>query len=112
MVVLYGRAGRLTTKNGGFRPGQESQWTPIMCGDTSFSGVPLWYAHWDRLPGFVDWHSHGIGPFGGWKAPVMKQYSGSQRLCGVSVDLDYRASSSTALKTDDASLRHATESSH
>jgi hypothetical protein len=28
MVVLYGRAGRLTTKNGGFWPGQWAELTP------------------------------------------------------------------------------------
>ena len=98
---MYGRAGRLTTKNGGFRPGQESQWTPIMCGDASFSGVPLWYAHWDDKPDFGDFHSKGIGPFGGWSLPVMKQYKGSTQMCNVNVDLDYRRPA----KTDDQTAK-------
>ena len=29
----------------------QSQWTPIMCGDKSFSDVPLWYAHRDQQAG-------------------------------------------------------------
>jgi hypothetical protein len=67
-----------------------SQWTPIMCGDKSFGKVPLWYAHWDQNADFADWNEAAIGPFGGWETPTMKQYSGSKRVCGVNVDLDYR----------------------
>ncbi len=68
----------------------ESQWKPIMCGDEGFSSVPLWYAHWDNRPNFDDFHDVGIGPFGGWVKPEMKQYHGSVRTCGVNVDLNYR----------------------
>lgn len=68
----------------------ESQWAPIMCGDEGFSDVPLWYAHWDGQPSFADYHQAGIGPFGGWSKPEMKQYHGSARTCGVNADLNYR----------------------
>jgi hypothetical protein len=39
MELLYGRAGRLTTKNGGFRPGQRRRWAwPSSCRRTAGAG--------------------------------------------------------------------------
>ena len=49
----------------------------------------LWYAHYDGVPGAGD-----FSPFGGWTAPVRKQFMGTQRdFCGVrQVDLDWAPS--------------------
>ena len=80
----------------------ESQWKPIMCGDATFSSIPLWYAHWDEKPDFDDFHEAGIGPFGGWSKPTMKQYHGSVRACGVNVDLNYRPHKSDDQAQSDA----------
>eukprot|EP01094_Clydonella_sp_ATCC50884_P005210 TRINITY_DN14179_c0_g1_i1.p2 TRINITY_DN14179_c0_g1~~TRINITY_DN14179_c0_g1_i1.p2 ORF type:complete len:233 (-),score=78.97 TRINITY_DN14179_c0_g1_i1:104-775(-) len=61
-----------------------SQWSPIMCGDTSFSKYQLWYAHYDNNPSFSD-----FTPFGGWSHPSIKQYAGTTSICGTSIDKDY-----------------------
>ena len=61
-----------------------SQWNPIMCGSTAFSGMQLWYAHYDSNPSFGD-----FSPFGGWSHPAIKQYQGTTSMCGTEVDLDF-----------------------
>lgn len=96
VAFLHGLVAATQTALGHDRVGiyaSQSQWKPIMCGDKSFSAAPLWYAHWDQQATFDDWHSPGIGHFGGWASPTMKQYSGSKRVCGINVDLDYRRKS-------------------
>jgi GH25 family lysozyme M1 (1,4-beta-N-acetylmuramidase) len=50
-----------------------------------FTGVPLWYAHYDGVPSFAD-----FAPFGSWKTPFAKQYKGTTNTCGGSVDLNYK----------------------
>ena len=42
------------------------------------------YAHYDNDPSFGDFN-----PFGGWKEPAIKQYSGDRTICGAGVDLNY-----------------------
>jgi hypothetical protein len=93
-LVVSARAALGPTRVGIYA--SQSQWTPIMCGDSSFTDVPLWYAHWDEKADFNDFHDKGIGPFGGWNAPVMKQYKGSTRICNINVDLDYRPPAGSA----------------
>ena len=69
-----------------------SQWQPIMCGNTTFSDIPLWRAHYDGKPNNSDWDKPGIGPFGGWETDTiaMKQYNGTTSQCGMAVDLDWQ----------------------
>ena len=62
----------------------ESQWTPIACGDTSFSHYPLW---WPRYDGKAN--EHGWSPFGGWNTFQIKQYEGDAPACGTTIDKDY-----------------------
>lgn len=61
-----------------------SQWTPITGSTTKFGSYPLWYAHYDNNPSYSDFYA-----FGGWTAPVRKQYMGTTSFCGASVDLNY-----------------------
>ena len=49
------------------------------------AGVPLWYAHYDMNPSFSD-----FAAFGGWSTPSIKQYQGTNALCGLSVDRNWR----------------------
>jgi len=53
------------------------------CND--FTGVPLWYAHYDHSPSFAD-----FTPFSSWKTPFAKQYAGTTNMCGGSVDLNFK----------------------
>ena len=55
------------------------------------SKLPLWYPHYESPPNptFSD-----FVPFGGWKAPAIKQYydglpPGHQPICGVGVDNNF-----------------------
>lgn len=50
-----------------------------------FTGIPIWYAHYDGKPSFDD-----FAPFGSWKTPNIKQYKGTTSMCGGSVDLSYK----------------------
>lgn len=47
-------------------------------------GIPLWYAHYDMNPSFIDFTA-----FGGWQTPTIKQYRGTNTLCGASVDRNW-----------------------
>ena len=49
--------------------------------------LPLWYAHYDKTPNFKDWETV---KFGGWSAPIMKQYEGDKLFCGVNSDLNIK----------------------
>jgi hypothetical protein len=67
----------------------QSQWLGIIGNGVYcnvFTSLPVWYAHYDNQPNFDDWPTH---QFGGWVQPTMKQYAGSTRLCGITVDLSY-----------------------
>ena len=59
--------------------------SPNACSVASSAGLPLWYPHYERPPNptFSD-----FVPFGGWKAPTIKQYDdgSSGAYCGVGVD--------------------------
>jgi len=61
-----------------------SQWDPIMCGSGAFSGLPIWYAHYDDNPSFSDWTD-----FGGWTSPAIKQYRGDGSYCGMGFDYNW-----------------------
>eukprot|EP01013_Petalomonas_cantuscygni_P015230 TRINITY_DN3129_c0_g1_i1.p1 TRINITY_DN3129_c0_g1~~TRINITY_DN3129_c0_g1_i1.p1 ORF type:complete len:234 (-),score=18.79 TRINITY_DN3129_c0_g1_i1:353-1054(-) len=63
------------------------EWQQTMGSDASFSGYPLWYAHYDADPSFSDsWAYH----FGGWTKPAMKQFADhADNSCGVSVDRNW-----------------------
>jgi len=61
-----------------------SQWSPIMCGSSQFSSLPIWYPHYDLDYSFNDWYS-----FGGWGSPAIKQYAGDQYFCSAGVDKNY-----------------------
>lgn len=49
------------------------------------TGTPLWYAHYDYKMTFDD-----FTPFGSWTKPDIKQYQGTNQLCGASVDRNWR----------------------
>lgn len=60
-------------------------WWRAHTGDSrEFSRLPLWDAYYDGVPSFVYWT-----PYGGWARPAMKQYGGTQLVCGQSVDVNY-----------------------
>ena len=50
---------------------------------SGMSHLPLWYTHADNKAACSDFK-----PFGGWKKPKMKQYTGTTSLCSGSVDLN------------------------
>lgn len=61
-----------------------SQWSPITGNSKILGNLPLWYAHYDNNPSYSD-----FVPFGGWSKPAIKQYEGTQSLCGCGVDYNY-----------------------
>jgi len=61
-----------------------SQWDPIMGSWTGGSAYPLWYAHYDNVPGFGDFKA-----FGGWSKPNIKQFAGDATVCGADIDKDF-----------------------
>ena len=58
-------------------------WRAFAGGNTDFSSLPLWYAHYDGKADFHDFQS-----FGGWRRPAMKQYAQNVPLAGRAVDLN------------------------
>lgn len=53
--------------------------------DGADHGLRLWWSHGDKRPSF-----DGYVPYGGWKAPSMKQYNDAGPwTCGVPYDRDY-----------------------
>lgn len=60
-------------------------WTPYMHNSTAFAHKPLWYARYDHVASLSTWPSQ---KFGGWVAPVGKQYADGPHLHGVNVDYD------------------------
>ncbi len=60
----------------------ESQWTPIMCGSTAFSHLPLWWPRYDNNK----YITSGWKNFGGWTKPAMKQFAGDKVVCGQDLD--------------------------
>jgi len=59
-----------------------SQWDPIF--GSSYHGgsaYELWYAHYDGVMSFSDFHA-----FGGWTKPTIKQYRGDVSVCSVGID--------------------------
>jgi len=59
----------------------QSQWESIMgAGCTSGAATQLWYPHYDDSQSFADFSG-----FGGWTAPVMKQFSDGPSACGVGI---------------------------
>ena len=60
MALLHGRAGRLTAKNGGFRPGQVAK-CPLFCDAQSCDQVretPSWPRSWATFS-LLSRYSHG-----------------------------------------------------
>eukprot|EP00741_Cyanophora_paradoxa_P023397 tig00021582_g22603.t1 len=84
------RRARKKAEELGFEVGVYSnalQWKELMCGNTEFNDLELWYAHYDWMPDVGD-----FAPFGGWGAPAVKQYAGDvATFCGIpgGVDLDF-----------------------
>lgn len=65
----------------------QSQWSAIFGASFVYgNALPLWYAHYDNTAAFSDW---GTYSFGGWAAPLAKQYSGTSSFCSFSVDFNY-----------------------
>jgi len=61
------------------------EWGQVCGSDTSFSDLPLWYAHYDAVAGFSD-----FSPFGGWTSPHMKQYNDHSDVgCYTGVDVNW-----------------------
>lgn len=61
-------------------------WSTVF-GSTSYSygaDLPLWYAHYDNSKTFSDFTA-----FGGWNAPVAKQYEGTTTYCSMGVDMNW-----------------------
>lgn len=50
----------------------------------SVASQQLWYAHYDGSASFSD-----FSPFGGWSKPTIKQFQGTNSLCGASIDKNY-----------------------
>jgi len=61
-----------------------SQWAPIMGNFNGGSAYPLWYAHYDGVPGFGDFQ-----PFAGWQHPAIKQFSDQGAKCSASYDINW-----------------------
>jgi len=57
---------------------------------TGFSNLPVWYAHYDLVPSFVDWWGQ---PYGGWNAPSIKQFydhsMSFEQKCNLNIDWDW-----------------------
>ncbi len=49
-----------------------------------FTNIPLWYAHYDKVPDCSDWPKYSFAGF----TPYAKQYDGDISLCGVGIDAD------------------------
>ena len=79
--------------DGGYEVGvytSHHSWASIFGdGDYTIEGVsgvlPLWYPHYDNRTTFDD-----FAPFGGWDAPVAKQFDDGPAVCGVSLDHNWR----------------------
>lgn len=50
----------------------------------SVASQQLWYAHYDGNPSFSDFSA-----FGGWSKPTIKQFQGTNTVCGVSLDKNF-----------------------
>jgi hypothetical protein len=50
----------------------------------SVASQQLWYAHYDGSASFSDFSA-----FGGWTKPTIKQFQGTNSLCGASIDKNY-----------------------
>lgn len=50
----------------------------------SVASQQLWYAHYDGSASFSD-----FSPFGGWSKPTIKQFQGTNTVCGVSLDKNF-----------------------
>jgi len=63
-----------------------NEWSQVCGSDSSFSSLPLWYAHYDGIAGFSDFR-----PFAGWTSPQMKQYNDhSDAGCFNGVDVNWQ----------------------
>lgn len=60
-------------------------WSDHMNNSAAFSDELLWYARYDGNPDLSTWETQN---FGGWTAPVGKQYRGNQYLSGIIVDFN------------------------
>lgn len=61
-----------------------SNWISIMNNITTFSLNSLWYPHYDNMKSFNDFRA-----FGGWREPLIKQYIGDVKECGVILDRNF-----------------------
>jgi GH25 family lysozyme M1 (1,4-beta-N-acetylmuramidase) len=59
-------------------------WESYMNNMPTFGDLPLWYAQYNGKTSLGEW---GTEKFGGWAAPIGKQWA-EQPLCGVGVDKD------------------------
>lgn len=63
----------------------KSNWVSIMNNSTKFaSNSSLWYPHYDNRKSF-----DGFRAFGGWNEPLIKQYIGDVKECGVILDRNF-----------------------
>lgn len=63
----------------------KSHWISIMNNITKFSlDSPLWYPHYDNNKSFNDFRA-----FGGWRQPLVKQFIGDVKECGVILDRNF-----------------------
>ena len=60
-------------------------WTYYVKNTSDFSHLPLWYARYDKNPSLSTWSRQ---KFGGWSWPWGKQYQGTTRYGGATVDLN------------------------
>ena len=61
------------------------QWISIMNNITKFSfDSPLWYTYYDNDKSFDDFRA-----FGGWRQPLIKQFIGDVKECGVVLDRNF-----------------------
>jgi GH25 family lysozyme M1 (1,4-beta-N-acetylmuramidase) len=66
----------------------EYMWKTIMGSDQACpqaGTVLLWYPHYNGVKNFNDFK-----PFGGWKKPLIKQFSGTNSVCGARIDMNVR----------------------
>jgi len=63
---------------------RRSWWRACTSDSDAWRHLPLWDADYDGQASF-----EGFAPYGGWARPWMKQFGGTQEVCGQSIDPNY-----------------------
>ena len=65
---------------------RKRDWDRMAGGVTDFARLPLWTPCYDGVDELAVMRGRPWVPFGGWTAVAAKQYQGTTRIHGVSVD--------------------------